>query len=131
MQCAETENIKPAVEEIETSNAFMQLVNDDVYPFNNLSDEAVSHFNSELVYSEAGEIIGGYYSVVQTELTTEEVDILLGKLLKIGEFSDGKNNFDCILQSIKNQRNAINRFNTCVDAINRFCLICVGGPDIQ
>ena len=98
MQCAETENIKPVVEEIETSNAFMQLVNDDVYPFNNLSDEAVSHFNSELVYSEAGEIIGGDYSVVQTELTTEEVDILLGKLLKIGEFSDGKNNFDCILQ---------------------------------
>lgn len=62
------------------SNIFTDLVKSDVAPFNKLAKETIIHFNSKLVFSEEGEILGGDHTKVELELTSDELSSFFNQL---------------------------------------------------
>ncbi len=66
---------------VSTDNHFMELVNQNVYPVNKLSEASVQHFNENLVLDENSRIISGSYEKVQNELNQNELQDLFNLLL--------------------------------------------------
>ena len=60
------------VEVIQSKADFQQLVNQDVYPLNQLSEEALNHFKSNLVFVDNTVFKGGDYSQIRAELNDAE-----------------------------------------------------------
>ncbi len=73
VSCSNTDEVSLAAE---YDNAFMDLVNADVYPANQLSEEAIVSFNESFVYGAENEILSASELEVAKELSEENVNLL-------------------------------------------------------
>ena len=71
--CSTTDEVSLAAE---YNNAFMDLVNNDVYPANQLSDKTIEAFNETFVLSGYNEVLSADGSVLTMELDEENVNLL-------------------------------------------------------
>jgi len=78
VQCADSDEYAYLADQ--PTNAFIELVKSDVAPFNSLSQEAVLHFNSKVVF-EDGEFLGADHRKVAEELSEAELQSFFSQLV--------------------------------------------------
>lgn len=124
-----------AMEDNSNDNVFMELVAQDAYPTNQLSEESIQHFNENLVFNEEGRIISGDYSKVQDELGVEGLQTLLKEILGENLVIEDEENILSTDQTVAGKcayavyanKKKIN--GDCFNTVGGFCVIVIcDGP---
>jgi len=133
---ASTDDIAVTPGNVTSTADFQKLVDNDIYPFNQLSDEAVKSFKAQLVFMPNGEIGSGSMLEVKTELAIAEQELFWNKLFggKV-VFYDSMEDLEKIAQKLgvencgvpyikvlRNHKNA--GLYSCYQKTNSFCKYC-------
>lgn len=121
---------------VEDNNPFMRLVEQDIYPANQLSEDAVQTFNASLLI-EDGEILSGNFTAIQNELSEEDFQLLFNLIfgqevlfvedkIKINE-NEMIEKAGCMINILYHHQYRAN-IDECVSKRNYFCRVCIPWP---